>query len=75
MKIYINKKIYIYIYIHIYIYIYIYKDIIVGQDKTQLLYVTSGFMQQEAPGIDNVYLSKKARKLTFNTIIQEKRYV
>ena len=48
---------------------------IVGQDKTQLLYVTSSFMQQEAPGIDNVYLSKKARKLTFNTIIQEKRYI
>ena len=38
------------------------KDIIVGQDKTQLLYTTSSFMQQESWDRYNVYLSKKTNK-------------
>ena len=33
------------------------KDIIIEQDKTQLLYATSSFMRQQSSGIYNVYLS------------------
>ena len=42
------------IYIHAYICIYI----IIGQDKTQLLYTTPSFMRQQSSDI-YVYLSKK----------------
>ena len=34
----------------------------VGEDKTQLLYATSCYMQQQSSGIYNVYLSKKTNK-------------
>ena len=34
------------------------KNIIIGLDKTQLLYATSNFMRQQSPGIQNIYLSK-----------------
>ena len=46
------------------------KDIIVEQDKTQLLYTTSSFMQQESWDRYNVYLSKKT-KFTFSTVIKD----
>ena len=39
------------------------KDIIIEQDKTQLLYATSSFMRQQSSGIYNVYLSKKTSKV------------
>ena len=50
IHIYIHIYIY-YIYIYTYIYIYIYIYSIAGQDKTQLLYSISSFMQQKSSSI------------------------
>ena len=42
---------------------YIYICIIIGQDKTHLLYATSSFMRQQSLGVYNFYLSKKTNKV------------
>ena len=48
------------------------KDIIIGQDKTQLLHAASSFMRQQSSGKYNVYLSKKTNKVEHNNTRQIK---
>ena len=48
------------------------KDIIIGQDKTQLLHAASSFMRQQSSGKYNVFLSKKTNKVEHNNTRQIK---